>query len=189
MCGSVTFLVGGKATGIAGFTFCRLLSSKNPNSTPSALETEPSARLCSCIVPGVAFEDRCCPKCNTRGTPIESDQQPGVRLVIFVCPRCRSKWTEATPTRDSREKQSRLTEDEQLAIAFRYTELQSAIHQGGPDVAGKYDALCHVYRGKSNKFLHSFALARNKRHWARLLKIYLSAEIEPQFWPTEEHPY
>ena len=83
----------------------------------------------------------------------------------------------------------KLTDDEQRAIAFRYTELQSAIDQGSPDVAGKYDALCNVYRGKSNKFLHSFALARNKRHWARQLEIYLFAEIEPQFWPTEEHPY
>jgi hypothetical protein len=115
--------------------------------------------------------------------PIQYDQQPGVRLIIYFCPRCRSKWTGAIPHRESREKQPRLTEDAQRAIAFHYTELQSAIEQGRPDVAGKYEALCNVYRGKSNKFLHSFASARNKRQWARQLEIYLFAEIEPQFWP------
>jgi hypothetical protein len=137
----------------------------------------------------MASEATRCSKCNSVGMPIQYDQQPGVRLVIYFCPRCGSKWTGAIPHRESREKQPRLTEDEQRAIAFHYTELQSAIDQGRPDVAGKYEALCNVYRGKSNKFLHSFALARNKRQWARQLEIYLFAEIEPQFWPTEEHPY
>ena len=80
-----------------------------------------------------------------------------------------------------------LTEDEQRAIAYRYTELQSAIDQGSSDVARKYDALCDVYRGKSHKFLHSFASARDRRHWARQLEVYLFAEIEPQFWPTGGH--
>ena len=70
-----------------------------------------------------------------------------------------------------------LTEDEQRAIAYRYTELQSAIDQGSSDVARKYDA----------KFLHSFASARDRRHWAWQLEMYLFAEIEPQFWPTEGH--
>jgi hypothetical protein len=41
------------------------------------------------------------------GKLIESDQQAGVRLVIFFCPRCGSKWTEAIPNRDAGEKQPR----------------------------------------------------------------------------------
>ena len=73
-----------------------------------------------------------------------------------------------------------LTEDEQRAIAYRYTELQSAIH-GGSGTARKYDALCKVYRGRSRKFLHSFVSASDKRHWAWQLEMYLFAEIEPQF--------
>ena len=81
-----------------------------------------------------------------------------------------------------------LTDDEQRAIASRYTELQSAIDQGHSDVAGKYDALCKVYRGKSHKFLHGFTAAHDKRHWARQLEMHLFAEIEPQFWPTPGHP-
>jgi hypothetical protein len=80
-----------------------------------------------------------------------------------------------------------LTEDEQRAIAYRYTELQLAIDQGSSDVARKYEALCNVYRGKSHKFLYSFASARDKRHWAWRLEMYLFAEIEPQFWPTNRH--
>jgi hypothetical protein len=80
-----------------------------------------------------------------------------------------------------------LTEDEQRAIAYRYTELQSAIYQGSSDVTKQYDALCNVYRGKSHKYLHSFASAPDKRHWAWQLEMYLFAEIEPQFWPTEGH--
>jgi len=80
-----------------------------------------------------------------------------------------------------------ITDAEQRAIAYRYTELQSAINRGGPGVARKYDALCRVYRGKSRRFLHSFASARDKRRWAWQLEGYLFAEIEPQFWPTERH--
>lgn len=80
-----------------------------------------------------------------------------------------------------------LTEDEQRVIAYRYTALQSAIDRGSPGVAGKYDALCSVYRGKSRKFLHTFAAAHDKRHWAFQLEMYLFAEIEPQFWPTKGH--
>ncbi len=80
-----------------------------------------------------------------------------------------------------------LTGDEQRAIAYRYTQLQSAIDRGSPLVARKYDALCKVYRGKSRKFLQSFASARDKRRWAWQLELYLFAEIEPQFWPTEGH--
>ena len=79
-----------------------------------------------------------------------------------------------------------LTEDEQRAIAYRYTELQSAIDRGR-GVVRKYDALCRVYRGKSSKFLHGFASARDKRHWAWQMEIYLFAEIEPQFWPAKRH--
>ena len=65
-----------------------------------------------------------------------------------------------------------LTADEQRAIAYRYTELQSAIH-GGSCTARKYD--------RSRKFLHSFVSASDKRHWAWQLEMYLFAEIEPQF--------
>lgn len=80
-----------------------------------------------------------------------------------------------------------LTADEQRAIASRFTELQSAIERGRPGVARKYDALCKVYRGRSRKFLHSFASVRDKRHWTWQMERYLFAEIEPQFWPTEDH--
>jgi hypothetical protein len=80
-----------------------------------------------------------------------------------------------------------LTDDEQRAIAYRYTELLSAINRGDPDVGREYDALRKVYRGKSREFLHSFASARDKRRWAWRLELYLFAEIEPQFWPTEGH--
>ena len=80
-----------------------------------------------------------------------------------------------------------LAEDEQRAIAYRYTELQSAINRGSPAVSRKYEALCKVYRGKSREFLNSFASARDKVRWARQLELYLFAEIEPQFWPTEGH--
>ncbi len=80
-----------------------------------------------------------------------------------------------------------LTEDEQRAIAYRYTQLQSAIDRGSPLVARKYDALCKVYRGRSRKFLHSFASARDQRLWSWQLEMRLFAEIEPQFWPTEAH--
>ena len=80
-----------------------------------------------------------------------------------------------------------LTEDEQRAIAYRYTELQSAINRGSPAVGRKYNALCKVYKGKSRKFLNSFASARDKGRWARQFELHLFAEIEPQFWPTKEH--
>jgi hypothetical protein len=79
-----------------------------------------------------------------------------------------------------------LTEQEQRAIAFRFTELQSAIERGSR-VTRKYDALCQVYLGRSRTFLLSFASARDPRHWAWQMEQYLFAEIEPQFWPTEKH--
>ena len=79
-----------------------------------------------------------------------------------------------------------LTADEQRAIASRFTDLQSAIDRGSR-VSRKYEALCKVYRGKSRKFLHSFASARDKRHWAWQLEMYLFAEIDPEFWPTQGH--
>ncbi len=79
-----------------------------------------------------------------------------------------------------------LTEQEQRAIASRFTELQSAIDRGSR-VVRKYDALCEVYRGKSRKFLLSFASARDAHHWAWQMEQYLFVEIEPQFWPTEGH--
>ncbi len=82
---------------------------------------------------------------------------------------------------------SPLTADEQRAIAYRFTSLQSAIERGRPTVARKYEALCKVYRGKSSKFLHSFASARDKRHWAWQMERYLFAEIDPEFWPTKGH--
>ena len=84
-------------------------------------------------------------------------------------------------------RQFTLTEDEQRAIAYRYTQLQSAIDRGSPLVAPKYDALCKVYRGRSRKFLHSFASARDQRLWSWQLEMRLFAEIEPQCWPTKAH--
>ena len=80
-----------------------------------------------------------------------------------------------------------VTADEQRAIADRFTALQSAIERGRPDVVRKYEALCEVYRGRARRFLHSFATARDKRRWAWQMEQYLFAEIEPQFWPTENH--
>jgi len=59
--------------------------------------------------------------------------------------------------------------------------------RGSPTLPRKYDALCKVYRGKSNKFLHSFASTRDKRHWSWQLEMYLFAEIDPEFWPTKGH--
>ena len=69
-----------------------------------------------------------------------------------------------------------LAEDEQRAIAYRYTELQSAINRGAP-VGRNYDALCKVYRGKSRKFLNSFASARDKVRWARQLELTCSPKL------------
>jgi len=80
-----------------------------------------------------------------------------------------------------------LTEHEQRAIASRFTELQLAIEQGRPGVARKHEALRKVYRGRSRTFLHSFASARDRRHWTWQMEQYLFAEIEPRFWPTEDH--
>jgi hypothetical protein len=55
----------------------------------------------------MAFEDWRCPKCQSHGTLVQSDQQSGVQLVIFVCPHCLSKWTKAIPNREAREKSPR----------------------------------------------------------------------------------
>jgi hypothetical protein len=77
---------------------------------------------------------------------------------------------------------SPLTADEQRAIASRFIALQSAIERSRPGVARKHASLCKVYRGKSRKFLHDFASARDKRRWAWQLEQYLFAEIDPEFW-------
>jgi hypothetical protein len=67
-------------------------------------------------------------------------------------------------------------------LAALFLELKSAIQGSDPNVSAKYAAFRDAYAGDSRQYVDSFEKAHDKQLWVGQLEIYLSDEIEPQFW-------
>jgi hypothetical protein len=75
-----------------------------------------------------------------------------------------------------------LTDSEKRRAAARFVELKKAIADDAPDVQAKYEAFRSEYQGSSRAYVDSFPQALDRRVWVGQLDLYLSEEIEPQFW-------
>ena len=71
-------------------------------------------------------------------------------------------------------------------VAAKFLELKRAIQTNDPDTAAKYSAFRAVYAGDSRGYVDSFEKAHDKTLWAGQLELYLSEEIEPQFWNPDQ---
>jgi hypothetical protein len=79
-----------------------------------------------------------------------------------------------------------LTPADKRNVAALFLELKSAIHRGDPNIAEKYAAFRAVYDGGSRRYVDSFEKAHDKSLWVGQLELYLSEEIEPQFWNPDQ---
>ena len=75
-----------------------------------------------------------------------------------------------------------LTSADKRGIAALVLELKSAIQTSDPSTTAKYEALRAAYTGRSRQFVDSFEKSHDKLLWVGQLEIFLSEEIEPQFW-------
>jgi hypothetical protein len=75
-----------------------------------------------------------------------------------------------------------LTPADKRGIAALFLELKSAIQASDPNTTAKYDAFRAAYAGPSRQFVDSFEKSHDKMLWVGQLEIFLSEEIEPQFW-------
>ncbi len=60
--------------------------------------------------------------------------------------------------------------------------MQKAIVEDAVDVEAKYQAFRNEYRGAYRGYVDSFPKALDRRVWVGQLDLYLSEEIESQFW-------
>jgi hypothetical protein len=75
-----------------------------------------------------------------------------------------------------------LTPADKRNVAALFLELKNAIDADDPNLAAKYAAFRAAYDGGSRRYVDSFEKAHDKALWVRQLELYLSEEIEPQFW-------
>jgi hypothetical protein len=75
-----------------------------------------------------------------------------------------------------------LTPGDKRKVAATFVQLKTAIQTGDPNIAAKYAAFRESYAGDSRAYVDSFEKAQDKLLWVGQLEVYLSEEIEPQFW-------
>ena len=76
-----------------------------------------------------------------------------------------------------------LSPDEKREVAGKFLALKDAITASAPDLDAIYHSFRSAYRGAHTAYIEKFHSAQDKALWAGQLDMYLSEEIEPQFWP------
>ena len=71
-------------------------------------------------------------------------------------------------------------------VAARFVELKRAIESNDPQVHERYAAFRAIYEGPSASYVNSFDRAHDKSIWVGQLELYLSEQIEPQFWNPDQ---
>ncbi len=79
-----------------------------------------------------------------------------------------------------------LTPAQKREVTARFVELKRAIDTNDPQQAERYVAFRSVYDGPSTSYVNAFEKAHDKSIWVGQLELYLSEQIEPEFWNPDQ---
>ena len=79
-----------------------------------------------------------------------------------------------------------LTPAQKREFTARFVELKRAIDTNDPQQAERYLAFRSVYDGPSTSYVNAFEKAHDKSIWVGQLELYLSEQIEPEFWNPDQ---